>query len=236
MARAAASTIEVAVASENTGSLWDLALSLLFAAGTIKERPVALIKRSLRNLIAQQTNSNSSRGDEEHQGEPCSSRLLPKSNKSIDEKPLKNHGSADFVLLIINFHKIIFYHVKRLGVSLRGCIPVVLSTIRSSMLADLSPLSASKTVLIVATMNRCDRHFVISVVGNPERRLTILIERRGERQLWGQNRKRGGPSWTSAERRLCSLMGQGRRLDVSDIDACGCLRSLRAHVALDGVL
>src|SRR5205814_6556741 len=35
--------------------------------------------------------------------------------------------------------------------------------------------------------------------------------------------------------RKCSLMGQGRRLDVSDIDACGCLRSLRAHVALDGV-
>src|SRR5207248_11748306 len=35
--------------------------------------------------------------------------------------------------------------------------------------------------------------------------------------------------------RFRSLMGQGRRLDVSDIDACGCLRSLRAHVALDGV-
>src|SRR5262244_3529616 len=32
-----------------------------------------------------------------------------------------------------------------------------------------------------------------------------------------------------------SLMGQGRWLDVSEIDAYGCLRSLRAHLALDGV-
>src|SRR5499427_1823070 len=30
-------------------------------------------------------------------------------------------------------------------------------------------------------------------------------------------------------------MGQGRWLDVSEIDANGCLRSLRAHAALDGV-
>ena len=30
-------------------------------------------------------------------------------------------------------------------------------------------------------------------------------------------------------------MGQGRWLDVSEIDAYGCLRSLRAHLALDGV-
>jgi len=56
-------------------------------------------------------------------------------------------------------------------------------------------------VLIVATMNRCDRHFVISVVGNPERRLTILIERRGERQLWGQNRKQPILNQASAKRR-----------------------------------
>src|SRR5262244_364120 len=32
-----------------------------------------------------------------------------------------------------------------------------------------------------------------------------------------------------------SLMGQGRWLDVSEIDAYGCLRSLRAHLALDGI-
>src|SRR4051794_39705447 len=30
-------------------------------------------------------------------------------------------------------------------------------------------------------------------------------------------------------------MGQGRRLVCERYDACGCLRSLRAHVALDGV-
>jgi hypothetical protein len=34
---------------------------------------------------------------------------------------------------------------------------------------------------------------------------------------------------------LRSLMGQGRCLDVSEMDAYGCLRSLRAHLALDGV-
>src|SRR5215471_18296382 len=42
----------------------------------------------------------------------------------------------------------------------------------------------------------------------------------GQRPEWGRYR---------------SLMGQGRRLDMSEIDAYGCLRSLRAHQALDGV-
>jgi hypothetical protein len=38
----------------------------------------------------------------------------------------------------------------------------------------------------------------------------------------------------SALRRYCSLMGQGQQLG-SEGDVVGCLRSLRAHAALDGV-
>ena len=41
-------------------------------------------------------------------------------------------------------------------------------------------------------------------------------------------------SATSASRRFCSLMGQGREA-LRGVDAFGCLRSLRARSALDGV-
>ena len=44
------------------------------------------------------------------------------------------------------------------------------------------------------------------------------------------------PAGTPKSDRLCSLMGQGAAARVvGDFDAFGCLRSLRAHVALDGV-
>src|ERR1700721_3125762 len=41
-------------------------------------------------------------------------------------------------------------------------------------------------------------------------------------------------SVTTASRRYCSLMGQGREA-LRGVDAFGCLRSLRARSALDGV-
>jgi hypothetical protein len=39
----------------------------------------------------------------------------------------------------------------------------------------------------------------------------------------------------TANDRLCSLMGQGNSSVLSIVDAFGCLRSLRARAALDGV-
>jgi hypothetical protein len=41
-------------------------------------------------------------------------------------------------------------------------------------------------------------------------------------------------SQPAGERQLCSLMGQGREA-LRGVDAFGCLRSLRARSALDGV-
>src|SRR5204862_4064801 len=64
----------------------------------------------------------------------------------------------------------------------------------------------------------------------------IIVPHYFEQMCWLDILFRSFSLRTAAFGRFCSLMGQGRRLDVSDIDACGCLRSLRAHVALDGVL